>query len=76
MSKSALDNYSTERRNISCTTMSVSEEGLQRIIRKIDLFRKEIVDIVQSDEGETMVCELNIQFFPLTKEKEKISKWE
>ena len=54
--------------------MSVSEEGLQRIIRKIDLFRKEIVDIVQSDEGETMVCELNIQFFPLTKEKEKISK--
>ena len=74
MSKSALDNYSTERRNISCTTMSVSEEGLQRIIRKIDLFRKEIVDIVQSDESETMVCELNIQFFPLTKEKEKISK--
>lgn len=74
MSKDALDNYSTERRNISCTTMSVSAEGLQRIIHKIDLFRKEIVDIVRSDEGESMVCELNIQFFPLTKEKEGVEK--
>jgi hypothetical protein len=42
---------------------------LERIISKIDLFRKEIVDIVRSDEGESMVCELNIQFFPLSKEK-------
>lgn len=74
MSKDALDNYSPERRNVSCTTMSVSAEGLQRIIRKIDLFRKEVVDIVRSDEGESMVCELNIQFFPLTKEKEGVAK--
>jgi uncharacterized protein (TIGR02147 family) len=50
-------------------TMSVSAQGLERIISKIDLFRKEIVDIVRSDEGESMVCELNIQFFPLSKEK-------
>jgi len=42
---------------------------LERIISKIDLFRKEIVDIVRSDEGESMVCEMNIQFFPLSKEK-------
>ena len=50
-------------------TMSVSAQGLERIISKIDLFRKEIVDIVRSDEGESMVCEMNIQFFPLSKEK-------
>ena len=56
-------------RNVSCMTMSVSAQGLERIISKIDLFRKEIVDIVRSDEGESMVCELNIQFFPLSKEK-------
>ena len=57
------------RRNVSCMTMSVSAQGLERIISKIDLFRKEIVDIVRSDEGESMVCEMNIQFFPLSKEK-------
>lgn len=69
LGKNALDHYSTERRNVSCMTMSVSAEGLERIISKIDLFRKEVVDIIRSDEGETMVCQMNIQFFPLSKEK-------
>lgn len=73
LAKDALDNFSTERRNVSCTTMSVSAEGLERIIHKIDMFRKEIVEIVRSDEGESMVCNLNIQFFPLSKEHSKAS---
>jgi uncharacterized protein (TIGR02147 family) len=73
LAKGALDHYSTERRNVSCTTMSVSAEGLERIINKIDVFRKEVLDIVRSDSGETMVCELNVQFFPLSKEKESKS---
>ena len=71
LAKGALDHYSTERRNVSCTTMSVSAEGLERIINKIDVFRKEVLDIVRSDSGETMVCELNVQFFPLSKERER-----
>lgn len=68
LGKDALEHYSTERRNVSCMTMSVSAEGLERIISKIDLFRKEVVDIIRSDEGETMVCQMNVQFFPLSKE--------
>lgn len=48
--------------------------GLERIIHKIDTFRKEVVDIVRSDERETMICELNIQFFPLSKELENTPK--
>ena len=70
LGKAAVDHYSTERRNVSCTTMSVSPQGLERIIHKIDTFRKEIVDIVRSDDHESMICELNIQFFPLSKELE------
>ncbi len=73
LGKASIDYFSTERRNVSCTTMSVSPQGLERIIHKIDTFRKEIVDIVRSDERETMICELNIQFFPLSKELEKTS---
>lgn len=69
LAKDALDHYTTARRNISTTTMSVSADGLERIIRKIDMFQKEILDIVHSDNGETMLCELNVQFFPLSKEK-------
>ncbi|WP_308602291.1 TIGR02147 family protein [uncultured Fibrobacter sp.] len=70
LGKAAVDNYSTERRNVSCTTMSVSPQGLERIIHKIDAFRKEVVDIVRSDDSESMIYELNIQFFPLSKELE------
>jgi len=70
LGKNALDHFTVERRNVSCTTMSISSQGLERIIRKIDIFRKEIVDIIRSDEGESMVCELNIQFFPVSKEKD------
>ncbi len=74
LGKASIDHYSTERRNVSCTTMSVSAQGLERIIHKIDTFRKEVVDIVRSDEGESMVCELNIQFFPLSKELGSLEK--
>ena len=69
LGKEALDRYTTARRNVSTTTMSVSAAGLERIIRKIDMFQKEILDIVTSDSGETMLCELNVQFFPISKEK-------
>ena len=68
LGKASVDNYSTERRNVSCTTMSVSAQGLERIIHKIDSFRKEVVDIVRSDDHESMIYELNVQFFPLSKE--------
>lgn len=71
LGKDAVDNFSVERRNVSCTTMSVSPEGVERIIRKIDVFRKEVLDIVRSDSKESMICELNVQFFPLSKELEK-----
>lgn len=70
LGKLAIGHFSRERRNISCTTMSISPMGLERIINKIDLFRKEVIDIVRSDEGERMVCQLNLQFFPLSKEKD------
>ncbi len=69
LGKEALDRYSIDRRNVSTTTMSVSAEGMIRVHQKIEAFQKEILDIVQSDEGETMVCELNVQFFPMSEER-------
>lgn len=68
LSKQALDNFTKEQRNISGTTMSVSATGLERIIRKIDEFRREVVEIARSDEGESIVAQLNVQFFPLSQE--------
>ena len=53
--------------------VNIPMTAIERIINKIDVFRKEVLDIVRSDSGETMVCELNVQFFPLSKEKESKS---
>lgn len=71
LSKEALDRFTREARNVSCTTMSVSPMGMERIIHKIDIFRKEITEIVRSDEGERLVAQFNIQFFPLSKENDQ-----
>ena len=66
LGKEAIVNYNKDKRNISCTTMSISPMGLQRIINKIDDFRREIIEIVRSDEDESVIAHLNIQFFPLS----------
>ncbi len=71
LGKESLDHFTKEKRNISNATVSVSSTGVERISRKIDIFRKEIVDIVQSDSDENQVYQFNVQFFPLSKERER-----
>ena len=69
--KRALREIPKEKRQISTTTFSVSPEGKQRILKKLADVQREIFEIVKSDSGENAVCQLNIQFFPLTREKER-----
>jgi uncharacterized protein (TIGR02147 family) len=59
------------KRNIITTTMSISNQGRERLIQKISQFQKEIQELVLSDSDENQVCQLNIQFFPITQELEK-----
>lgn len=67
--KRALREIPKEKRQISTTTFSVSNEGKERILKKLADVQREIFEIVKSDVGENAVCQLNIQFFPLTREK-------
>ncbi len=70
LGKEALDEILPENRNISCVTFSISDEGLKRIRGKVDAFRSEVLNIVRSDSGENKVCQFNVQFFPLSENKE------
>lgn len=67
----ALDRIPREQRNISCTTFSVSEQGMQTIMAKVDDFRKQILDIIRADQHEDRVVQFNIQVFPLTQQEER-----
>ncbi|MGL1934511.1 MAG: TIGR02147 family protein [Fibrobacterales bacterium] len=69
LGKEAIDMYTPEKRNVSAIAMSVSSKGIERMIRKINMFRREMADLAQSDDDENQVYQLNLQFFPLTKEQ-------
>ncbi|MGL1936182.1 MAG: TIGR02147 family protein [Fibrobacterales bacterium] len=69
LGKESLGLFTKEKRNVSGTSMTVSQMGAERIIHKIDRFRQEIVDVLNSDTEENQVYHLNVQFFPLSKER-------
>ena len=70
LGQAALDRFPREERNVSCSTFSLSRQGLERLSLKIDGFLKEVAELVRSDEKEDRVYQINMQLFPLSKRKE------
>jgi uncharacterized protein (TIGR02147 family) len=62
----ALERVPQAQRDISCVTMSVSPQGLERIKALAADFHQRVLEVVQSDRGEDRVVQLNVQVFPLT----------
>jgi uncharacterized protein (TIGR02147 family) len=62
----ALDRAPAAAQNQSCVTLSVSEQGMRRILAQVEEFHKRILETVRMDSGEDRVMQLNLQFFPLT----------
>jgi uncharacterized protein (TIGR02147 family) len=52
-------------RNLSCITCSLSRAGFQAVSRKIDHFRRELMETVRADKNVTGVYQINFQLFPL-----------
>jgi uncharacterized protein (TIGR02147 family) len=70
LAKEAIDRHPAERRNISTVTFSVSEKTYDDINSELVACRKRILGMVDRSENEAMVCQLNMQLFPLTRNKE------
>jgi uncharacterized protein (TIGR02147 family) len=68
----SMDRVPREHREISALAMGVSEETMKKVKERIQLFRKELVDLVSQDETPDMVYQLNFQFFPLTQTGRKL----
>jgi uncharacterized protein (TIGR02147 family) len=66
----ALERVPPSQRDVTSVTMSVSPEGLGRIKALAADFHKRVLEVVQSDRGEDRVIQLNVQVFPLTRNKD------
>jgi uncharacterized protein (TIGR02147 family) len=60
----------SDQRDISGVTMSVSQNGFEKIKSELQAFRKKIISIAENDSGEDRVVQFNMQLFPLTKKRQ------
>lgn len=62
----SLERFPSPKRNISSLTLSVSETTYESVVARIEQFRKELLDLSESDCDPQKVVQLNLQLFPLT----------
>jgi uncharacterized protein (TIGR02147 family) len=67
LGKAALKQYGRDERNIACFTFSLSDEGHKRLSLKVDQFFREVSELVRSDTGMNRICQLNVQYFPMSR---------
>jgi uncharacterized protein (TIGR02147 family) len=69
LSRRSLDVHSSEERDISGITMSISTNGYKKIQSELKEFRKKIMDIAANDSDEDRVYHLNLHLFPVTRRR-------
>jgi uncharacterized protein (TIGR02147 family) len=67
--KEAIDRHPLTHRDISTVTFSVSNDTYNDIKAELVACRKRILAMVEQDENEDRVCQLNMQLFPLTRNR-------
>jgi uncharacterized protein (TIGR02147 family) len=63
---SAMELVPAAQRDISSITFCVSAEGLSRVKKRIQEFRRELIALVEAERERTQVVQLNLQLFPLS----------
>lgn len=64
----SIDLIDRERRDISALTVCVRPERVPELKARIQGFREVLLDLCDRDESPTVVYQLNLQLFPLTRE--------
>lgn len=73
ISRDALYRFEKNTRSFSALTLSLSAEGYEKIKAKLDFVRKEIMEIAASENNANTVYQLNMQYFPLSNNNERLS---
>jgi uncharacterized protein (TIGR02147 family) len=62
----SIERFPAKERDISCLTLGVSENTLSTIVARIAEFRRELLDLSQSDPNMSKIVQVNFQVFPLS----------
>jgi len=65
LAREAIDGMPRDERSLSSLSMTLSGEGRRRVEAEIVEFRRRILSIAESDQGEDAVYHLGIQLFPM-----------
>jgi len=67
LASQALERFPRPERNISTITLGTDEKGFQAINQLISEFQENVVKIVEESDNANRVFQMNVQFFPLSK---------
>jgi uncharacterized protein (TIGR02147 family) len=66
LARESMDRFPREQRDVSCITLTASDECFSMIKKEVQLVRKRIMELVRMDRDPKNVFQLNFQLFPLT----------
>jgi len=67
LARRSIDNFSKDERKLSATTITVSKETYEKIIKELREFREHILNMAQQDKNPDRSYQFNFQVFPVTK---------
>ncbi len=70
LARNAVFHLPKERRSVTNTTMSLSRQGYETALKRIEALRFELLELAASEPGARTVFQLNVNLFPLTQETE------
>lgn len=74
LARDSLETISPENREISSLTMRISKTGFEKIKKRIQDFKEELMRIIGEDENVDRVYHANFQFFPVSRLDDKEQK--
>ena len=71
LSRESLSRHPKKHRDVSTVTMNISRENFKEIRERINEFRNAVIKYANEQPSPDRVVQLNIQFFPLSRIKER-----
>ena len=68
LASESIERFPAAKRDITSVTIAVSNETYETIRDKLQSFRREMLELAESDSQPQRVVQLNLQFFPLSED--------
>lgn len=71
LAREAMDRFDLDERDVSCLTLALSEESLQKLKQEIRNFRKKLLLLSEEDLSSDRVVQCNFQVYPIASKAKK-----